>query len=40
MEVSKKRTTIESVLMVLVVLSIVRQFMLGSYHNMFLGNLH
>ena len=39
MEASKKRTTIESVLMVLVLISIIRQFMLGSYHNMFLGIL-
>lgn len=34
-----KRTKIEIVLMVLVLLSIVRQFSLGSYHNMFLGIL-
>lgn len=35
----KKRTAIETVLIVLVILSIVRQFFLGSYHNMFLGIL-
>lgn len=35
----KKRTTIELVLIVLVLLSAVRQFFLGSYHNMFLGIL-
>lgn len=34
-----KRTTLETVLMILVLLSIVRQFFLGSYHNMFLGIL-
>lgn len=39
MEISKKRTRIENVLFVLVVISIIRQFMLGSYHNMFLGIL-
>lgn len=35
----KKRTKIETVLMVLVLVSIVRQFFIGSYHNMFLGIL-
>lgn len=35
----KKRTKVEMVLLALVVLSIVRQFFLGSYHNMFLGIL-
>lgn len=35
----KKRTTVELVLIALVVLSVVRQFFLGSYHNMFLGIL-
>ena len=35
----KKRTTVELVLMALVLLSVVRQFLLGSYHNMFLGIL-
>ncbi len=39
MKTEKKRTKIEVVLMALVVLSIVRQFFLGSYHNMFLGIL-
>lgn len=39
MEMSKKRTAVENVLLVLVLISIVRQFMLGSYHNMFLGIL-
>ena len=34
-----KRTKLEIVLMVLVLLSIVRQFFLGNYHNMFLGIL-
>lgn len=37
--VRKKRTKIELVLLILVILSIVRQFFLGSYHNMFLGIL-
>ncbi len=35
----KKRTKIDMILMVLVLISIVRQFFLGSYHNMFLGIL-
>ena len=35
----KKRTTVELVLIALVILSVVRQFFLGSYHNMFLGIL-
>lgn len=39
METSKKRTRVETVLIILVAVSIVRQFMLGSYHNMFLGIL-
>lgn len=39
MEISKKRTVVENVLLILVLISIVRQFMLGSYHNMFLGIL-
>lgn len=39
METSKKRTRVETVLIILVAISIVRQFMLGSYHNMFLGIL-
>ena len=36
---TRKRTKLEIVLMVLVLLSIVRQFFLGNYHNMFLGIL-
>lgn len=39
MEMSKKRTVVENILLILVLISIVRQFMLGSYHNMFLGIL-
>ena len=39
MSTGKKRTKVEMVLLALVVLSIVRQFFLGSYHNMFLGIL-
>lgn len=35
----KKRVGIQSVLAALVIVSIVRQFFLGSYHNMFLGIL-
>lgn len=34
-----KKTAVELVLIALVVLSVVRQFFLGSYHNMFLGIL-
>lgn len=36
-DLKKGRTKVELVLFVLVILSIVRQFFLGSYHNMFLG---
>lgn len=39
MEISKKRSTIENVLFVLVILSVIRQFMLESYQNMFMGIL-
>ncbi|MBE6932549.1 MAG: hypothetical protein E7464_04100 [Ruminococcaceae bacterium] len=39
MKAKAKRTTFESILSILVVLSIVRQFFLGNYHNMFLGIL-
>lgn len=39
MESGKKRTKIEMVLLLLVVVSIVRQFFHGSYQNMFLGIL-
>ncbi len=38
-EEKRTRTKAEAVLLMLVVLSIVRQFFLGSYHNMFLGIL-
>lgn len=38
-EKKRTRTKVEIVLLVLVVFSIVRQFFLGSYHNMFLGIL-
>jgi len=38
-EKKKKKTGMELVLIALVTLSIVRQFFLGSYHNMFLGIL-
>ena len=36
---NQKRTKVELALMVLVAISIVRQFFLGNYHNMFLGIL-
>ncbi len=39
MQKIQKRTKIESILIILVMISIVRQFFLGSYHNMFLGIL-
>lgn len=35
----RTKTKVEAVLMILVIVSIVRQFFLGSYHNMFLGIL-
>ena len=35
----KNRTKIQMVLTALVILSVVRQFFLGNYHNMFLGIL-
>ncbi len=38
-ECTTKRTIVELVLTGLVLLSVVRQFFLGSYHNMFLGIL-
>ena len=38
-EQTTKRTAVELVLTGLVLLSVVRQFFLGSYHNMFLGIL-
>lgn len=39
MNITKKRTKIEIVLFVLVFLSVIRQCLLGNYHNMFLGIL-
>ncbi len=39
MKKAKKRITLETVLTALVILTIVRQFFLGNYHNMFLGAL-
>lgn len=39
MKTEGKRTKLEIILMVLVLMSIVRQFFLGNYHNMFLGVL-
>ena len=39
MNTEEKKTKVEIVLMALVLLSIVRQFFLGNYHNMFLGIL-
>lgn len=39
MKTAKKRTKVEIVLILLVMISITRQFFLGSYHNMFLGIL-
>lgn len=39
MSITKNRTKIQMVLIALVVLSIIRQFFLGNYHNMFLGVL-
>ena len=35
----KNRTKIQMVLTALVILSVVRQFFLGNYHNIFLGIL-
>lgn len=39
MNLRKRRTKIQMFLTVLVVLSVIRQFFLGNYHNMFLGIL-
>ena len=39
MKARKNRTKIQMVLTLLVVLSVIRQFFLGNYHNMFLGIL-
>lgn len=36
---TRKRTKIELILQIIVILSMVRQFMLGNYHNVFLGVL-
>ena len=38
-DLKKNRTKIQMVLTALVILSVVRQFFLGNYHNMFLGIL-
>ena len=38
-KLKKERTKIQMVLTVFVILSVVRQFFLGNYHNMFLGIL-
>lgn len=39
MKVRKNRTKIQMVLTLIVVFSVIRQFFLGNYHNMFLGIL-
>ena len=39
MNLRKQRTKIQMFLTILVVLSVIRQFFLGNYHNMFLGIL-
>ena len=39
MKARKNRTTIQMVLTLIVVFSVIRQFFLGNYHNMFLGIL-
>ncbi len=39
MKTNKKRITVDTILVVLVIASIVRQFFLGSYQNMFMGIL-
>lgn len=39
MSALKKRGKVETVLMVIVVLTIIRQFFIGNYHNVFLGVL-
>ena len=38
-DMTKKRTKIEIILTIVVIVSVVRQFLLGNYHNMFLGLL-
>ena len=37
--IRKKRTKVELVLQIIVIFSIIRQFMMGNYHNVFLGIL-
>lgn len=39
MSITKNQTKIQAFLIILVVLSVIRQFFLGNYHNMFLGIL-
>lgn len=39
MEFNKKRTKVEIVLDIIVVITMIRQFMIGEYHNVFLGAL-
>ena len=39
MKTRKNRTKIQMVLTLIVVFSVIRQFFLGNYHNMFLGIL-
>ena len=39
MKARKNRTKIQMVLTLIVVFSVIRQFFLGNYHNMFLGIL-
>ena len=39
MRMAKDKTKIELILEIIVILSIIRQFMLGNYHNVFLGVL-
>ena len=39
MSFAKNKTKIQVILILLVALSIIRQFFLGNYHNMFLGFL-
>ena len=39
MSFAKNKTKIQVILIFLVALSIIRQFFLGNYHNMFLGFL-
>lgn len=39
MSITKNQTKIQAFLIILVLLSVIRQFFLGNYHNMFLGIL-